>query len=309
MLGGTSFVGRWIVDDLLDRGHTPVLFNRGRTGTDLFAGVERLVGDRDTADYDSLRGQRFDAAIDVTAYQPRHVTQAADALGEHPGRYLLISTGMVYDRLAAGEVLTEVSPLLPGVREPGGDEDESYGPLKVACEQELTRLYGERATIVRPGWVVGPEDYSDQLSYWIRRASRSHVAVPTPVDRPVQVIDVRDLARLVVLLVEQDRPGAYNAVGPAAPLTLAELVRACGEAQVVPVDEEAAEFPFCLPDASWDALFRISAAAARAVGMPQTPLAQTVADTRAWDVRRGLPPLVTGPSESEEAALLAQHRV
>jgi hypothetical protein len=39
--------------------------------------------------------------------------------------------------------------------------------------------------------------------------------------------------------------------------------------------------------------------------MPQTPLAQTIADTRAWDVQRGRPVLVTGPSESEAASLLS----
>lgn len=48
MIGGTSFVGRAIVDDLLARGHTLTLFNCGRTGPELFEGVERLIGDRDT---------------------------------------------------------------------------------------------------------------------------------------------------------------------------------------------------------------------------------------------------------------------
>lgn len=182
----------------------------------------------------------------------------------------------------------------PGVR--GSDE--------VACEEELGAVFGDRATIVRPGWVVGPQDPSDQLTYWIRRATRSRVATPTRLDRPVQVLDVRDLARLVVLLVEQDRSGAYNAVGPSTPLTFADLIRVCGDAEMIPVDDEAVEFPLCLPDASWDVLFRISAAAAREAGMPETPLAQTVHDTRAWDVQRGEPALVTGLSESEEAALL-----
>jgi 2'-hydroxyisoflavone reductase len=305
VLGGTSFVGRGIVEDLLARGHTPVLFNRGRTGRELHPGVERLVGDRDTGDYDSLRHRAFDALIDVSAYLPRHIAQAAEALGEHRGRYLLISTGMVYDRLAATDVITEGSPLLPAHRASEVITDDTYGRLKVACEQDLVALFGDRATAVRPGWVVGPHDHSDQLTYWIRRAADATVAAPRRLDRPVQVIDVRDLARLVVLLVEQDRSGAYNAVGPATPLTFGELIRACGDAQVVPVDDDAVEFPLCLPDASWDVLFRISAAAARQVGMPQTPLAQTIADTRAWDVQRGRPALVTGPSESEGASLLS----
>ena len=304
VLGGTSFVGRWIVEDLLGRGHTPTLFNRGRTGQELYPGVERLVGDRDTGDYASIRDRQFEAVVDVSAYLPRHVSQAAEALGGHRGRYLLISTGMVYDRLTAGDAITEASPLLPPHRASEDITDDTYGPLKVACEQDLVARFADRATTVRPGWVVGPHDYSDQLTYWIRRSAGKTVAAPGRLDRPVQVIDARDLARLVVLLIEQNRSGAYNAVGPSTPLTFGELIRACGPAKPISVADDTVEFPLCLPDDSWDVLFKISAAAARRVGMTHTPLAQTVADTRAWDIQRGEPALVTGPSESEEAALL-----
>jgi nucleoside-diphosphate-sugar epimerase len=63
------------------------------------------------------------------------------------------------------------------------------------------------------------------------------MAVPPRLDRPMQVMDVRDLARLVVLLLEQDLPGAYNAVGPSPAVTLSELIATCGAAEVVPVPE------------------------------------------------------------------------
>jgi nucleoside-diphosphate-sugar epimerase len=47
VLGGTSFVGRAIVEDALRSGAEVTLFGRGKTGTDLFPGVTRLIGDRD----------------------------------------------------------------------------------------------------------------------------------------------------------------------------------------------------------------------------------------------------------------------
>ena len=37
-------------------------------------------------------------------------------------------------------------------------------------------------------------------------------------------------------------------------------------------------------------MLKISPAAALAAGMPCTPLSQTVADTRSWDLDRGKPP-------------------
>ena len=51
VLGGTSFVGRAIVEDALRTGAEVTLFSRGKTGTDLFPGLPRLIGDRDTGDY------------------------------------------------------------------------------------------------------------------------------------------------------------------------------------------------------------------------------------------------------------------
>jgi 2'-hydroxyisoflavone reductase len=304
VLGGTSFVGRWIVERLLERGHRPTLFNRGRTGTDLFPGVERLVGDRTTGDYSVLTGRSWDAVVDVTGYIPRHVAELLTALGDHRGRYVFLSTGLVYDRSAATGEITEATPRLPAHRGSEDVDDTTYGPLKVACEDDLLAHFGERLAVVRPGWVAGPHDPSGGFTYWVRRVARGgRVAVPVRLDQPMQVVDVRDLANLVTLLVERDLPGAYNAVGPWPAVTLGDLIRACGDADFVSVAGEV-DWPLLLPDASWDVLFRISAAAAHEVGMSRTPLARTVADTLAWDRERGEPPLAWGITDEEHEELL-----
>jgi len=304
MLGGTSFIGRWTVEDLLARGHRPTLFTRGRTGTDLFPGVERLVGDRDSGDYAALAGRRWDAVVDVSAYLPRNIAQAVEALGDHAGRYLFISSCAVYDHTAATDEVTEATPRVPAYRESEVIDDETYGPLKVACEDDVLAHFGERATIVRPGYVVGPYDPSDRFTYWVRVAGSGRpTVVPDRLDQPFQVVDVRDLARLITLLLEQDRGGPYNAVGPSPAVTLGEAIEVMGGRDLVPVPDGALDFPLMWPDPSWDVLFRISAAAAHEVGMPRTPLAQTVADTRAWDIGRGQPPLKTGPPEGQEESL------
>ena len=299
VLGGTAFVGRAIVDDLVARGHEPTLFTRGVTGSDLFPDLPRLTGDRDTGTYGELGD--WDAVVDVSAYVPRHVAQAGDALGT-VGRYLFISTGSVYDREAAGDGITEDSPRLEPVRDTEVIDGETYGRLKVACEDDVWSRYGDRATVVRPGIVAGPHDVTDRFTYWVRRGTRpGPVAVPGRLDQPVQVVDSRDLARLCVLLLEQDRPGVFNAVGPTPPVTLEELVRACGNEDLVELPAQPG-FPLVLPDPSWDVMFRRSPARAIEVGMPTTPLAQTAADTRAWDESRG--PLSVGFTEEQEAEAL-----
>lgn len=312
MLGGTSFVGRAVVERALERGHRPTLFSRGRTGAELFPGVPRRTGCRDTGDLAALteHDERWDAVVDVSAYVPRHVQQAADALTGRVGRCLFISTGSVYDhRSALSDDMAEDSPRWAPERGTEEVTGQTYGPLKVACEDDTLARWGPRATVVRPGVVAGPHDPTDRFTSWVRRAARGgRVAVPGRLDQPVQVVDSRDLAHLVLALLEADAGGTYNAVGPADPVTLAGLVETCAAAagtqvQLVPVPVEAG-FPLVLPDEGWDVMFRRSAAAARAAGLPATPLVTTAADVLAWDRARGEPPLSVGLSPEREAELL-----
>jgi 2'-hydroxyisoflavone reductase len=126
----------------------------------------------------------------------------------------------------------------------------------------------------------------------------------------VQVVDSRDLGRLVVALVAGDVPGTFNAVGAGRADHAGGLVRPArrggqrgrgrpGDPSAVPPG-----FPLVLPDESWDVMFRRSAEAARAHGLTGTPLQQTARDVLAWDTERGRPPLSVGLSPEQEAALL-----
>ncbi|MEU7154863.1 NAD-dependent epimerase/dehydratase family protein [Streptomyces chrestomyceticus] len=310
VLGGTSFVGRAIVEDALRTGAEVTLFGRGRTNPDLFPGLARLVGDRDTGDYTALRDGSWDAVVDVSGYVPRHVGQAMDALGDRVGRYLFISSHAVYERTGVAPGSDEDTPRRPPVRDTEELSEATYGPLKVACEDDVTARYGPRATIVRPGKVAGPHDSMDTFTYWVRRAARGgRVALPGDPAQPVQVVDSRDLARLVVRLLTDDRPGVFHAVGPAEPTTLGGLIETCARAagtkiEIVPVSPEGAPPMFPLVRANWATQQR-SAARARQAGMPATPLEVTAADVLAWDRARGEPPLRLGYTPEEEQAALA----
>ena len=308
VLGGTSFVGRAIVTEALSRGDDVTLFSRGRTGTELFPGVPRLVGDRAAGDLAALAGGTWDAVVDVSGYVPRHVQQASEVVTA--GRYLFISTGSVYDHTASPAVVDEDAPRLAPERGTEEHTGAAYGPLKVACEDDALRLWGERATIVRPGIVAGPHDPTDRFTWWVRRAARGgQVALPGRPDQPAQVVDSGDLAHLVVQLLHDDRPGVFNAIGPAEPVTVQELIEACARGagtsvQVVAVEAEL-ELPLVVGDQAWWPFMRRSAERARAVGLTATPLAQTAAAVLAWDRGRGEPPLPVELSPERESELLA----
>jgi nucleoside-diphosphate-sugar epimerase len=309
MLGGNGFVGRAIVADALTRGAEVASFSRGKSGTDLPPEVTQLVGDRDAGDYDALRTGEWDAVVDLSGYQTKQVDDAMDVLGDRVGRYVFVSSHAVYVRnLPPGT--DETAPRREPLRAADVLTNETYGPCKVACEDDVLERYGDRATIVRPGRVTGPGDGASTVIYWVRRgAAGGRVVLPTKPEQPLQFIDSRDVGRLVVQLIADRRSGAYNAVGPFS--TIAELIETSAElagskVELVQVPRDAApkRFPLMEPESEWGERRR-DPAKARSAGMSVTPFRQTVADLLAWDQDRGTPELDFGFTPEEEAALLA----
>lgn len=231
VLGGTVFLGPHAVDYALARGHTVELFNRGKTNPKMFDQLKKYRGDRNS-DLSALKaaiegGARWDAVLDTCTMNPGQLTMAIELLKPAIGRYLMISTINAYAGNATpGE--DETGPLGTDLVNGGdGNDLRNYGPNKALSEIEGTKLLGDRFVTVRPALIAGPRDPSDRFTYWPVRlsdASRREVLCPGPKDQPVQFIDVRDLARFMVTLVENGKSGAYNGVGPGSKMTFEEMV-------------------------------------------------------------------------------------
>jgi nucleoside-diphosphate-sugar epimerase len=297
VLGGTTFLGRSVVDSALVSGHEVTLFNRGRTNADLYPDVERLRGDL-TADVDALRGRAWDAAVDLDATTlPRHVRRYAGLLRDAVGHFVFVSTISAY--ADPSRPLDEDSPLHePPSPEPDEFTEQHYGGLKAGCERAVQAVFGTRATIVRPGLIAGPHDPSDRFTYWPRRLSAGgDVLAPGDPSRPVQLVDARDLGAWLVRLAERREAGVFNATGPAEPLTLGELLErtaaAVGaDARLVWIDAQTIldagvgpwrELPLWLPGGEYDGLLRADIGRALAAGLTFRPLEETARDTLAWD--------------------------
>lgn len=302
VIGGTRFVGRHLVDAALARGDAVTLFNRGQSGP-APAGAEQRTGDR-RADLSALADGTWDAVVDTCGYLPREVAAMADALRGRVQRYVFVSSVSVYASTATGN--TEDDPVAT-IDDPDTEvvDGRTYGALKALCEVALIDALGAQATIVRPGLIVGPHDPTQRFTYWPARLARAvdggPVLAPGHPDAPVQVIDARDLAAFMLRLIDDDRHGTYNAVGPT--LTMGQVLQACARAAGVQPDlrwidmatlqdrglQPWSDLPLALPDDTDHAGFmRTDASRARAAGLHTRPLAQTVEDTLAW--WRSLPP-------------------
>lgn len=293
ILGGTRFVGRHLTGAALAAGHQVTLFNRGRTNPDLFPQAERIQGDRGR-DLDKLGGRRWDAAIDVNGYLPKEVRASAERLAGAVERYVYVSTISVYsDWKTPG--MDEAAPLeqpQPGDETAGEIPPRGYGRLKALCERFVQEAAPGRALIVRPCIIVGPWDPTGRFTYWVERTARGgEVLAPGRPDRPVELIDARDLAAWVVSMTGRRETGIYNATGPRDLLTMEGMLHACREALGSDarfrwvaddfLESRGVRLPFWLPEEKFG-FNLVDHARAVEKGLTYRPLADTVRDVHAW---------------------------
>ena len=312
VIGGGQFFGAALVDAALAAGHEVSVVQRGVTSRPAPPGVEVLAGDRRTDLPALLEGRSFDAVVDTCGYMPHVVRAATDLLRERVGRYCFISSVSAYLDQGEGELVEDVSPL--DEREPSSEEyqPEDYGLRKVQCENVVLEAFGDDATIVRPGLIDGPRDPTERFAYWPRRLSeQGPVLLPHGPEYAFQVIDARDLAAFVLHLTTSGHGGAVNAVGHRH--TLTDLIGVCGyDGEVVYADDdwllerEVIPFvglPLWLPP---DSSILASNARALSWGLAPRSLAETAADTLAWDLDRGLPEMPAALSRDREKELIAE---
>ncbi len=324
ILGGTGFLGPKTVEAALARGHEVTIFNRGKREKILplpFT-VEHLYGNRDPelpADdergpdgkllrpdaspkgLEQLAGRSWDVVIDNSGYFPRMVAASAKLLAPSCKQYIFISSISAYGTVppADGDEDAPLATLTDPTVETMGAQFENYGGLKVLCEQAAAAAFPGRATIVRPGYIVGPGDPTDRFTYWPARIARGgEVLAPGAADDPLQWIDVRDLAAWLVLLCERETFGTFNAVGPTPAARWADVLAACVAASPKPatltwvpatwLDEQAKTggdpgFPiWTAPVGEYAGFHRWNNRRAVDAGLTMRPIADTVEALVAW---------------------------
>ncbi len=297
IIGGTEFLGRYLTESALTRGHAVTLFNRGKSNPRLFPSVEKLRGDRNHS-LEALTGKRWDAVIDTCGYTSHAVRTTAEFLRDAVERYVFISSLSVY---ASFESARQNESAAVNQLPDGKQEDESdlstYGARKVLAERAAEQAMPGRVLSIRAGLIVGPHDYMARFPYWLSRIARGgEVLAPAPPQRPLQLIDVRDLAEWIVRMIERKQAGVFNATGPDHELTFESLLTTFrsetgSDAHIAWVQEEFlieqgvkpwSELPFWIPGVEGHNFFTVDCSRAVDAGLTFRPLSQTTGDTLEW---------------------------
>ena len=276
-----------------------------------------------------LKGQ-FDAVIDTCGYAPDMVERLAQVIG--PVHYVFVSSISVYDDMstpqfdetASAPAATEKDlQLAAGVaqelRGTAGPYGTSYGRLKRSCEITAEAAFAGQCTLIRLGLIVGPRDYTDRFTWWVRRCdSDDPLLAPGPIDRSIQIIDVRDAANFLVTMAETGKCDTFNLTGD--PFTIETMLAAiCAVARrqtpvtFCPLDVFAraglrhwTDLPLIVPDdPKFANMLNVSVKKARAVGLVTRPILETIQSVLDWDRQNRDRGLSCGMSPAQDAAVRA----
>ena len=320
VLGGTHHVGRAVVESALARGHDVVMLNRGTSGVETPGAESRRADRLDPGSVASALGdETFDAVVDTWSWAPVAVRDSAQLLSGRADHYTYVSSRSVYTWPAPSGA-DESAPVVDG--DPASTDAADYAAAKRGGELATAEFAGPVA-LLRAGLILGPYEIVGRLPFWLTRIARGgRVPVPGPPDRPLQLVDARDLADWVV----DHRPvGTFNTVSRPGHTTISELLEECvratgADAELVWLAPEVVErsgvepwteLPIWTPPTGELAsLHDCDTSAALAAGLRCRPVRETVADTWAWLQREGIrvsredrPP--TGLDAAAEARLWA----
>jgi 2'-hydroxyisoflavone reductase len=303
VLGGTHHVGRAVVETALGRGDDVTTLTRGVSGPSA-SGAIALHADRtDPAMLRAALGTaEWDAVIDTWSGAPAVVRDSAALLADRAGHYGYVSSRSVYSwPPPPGQ--DESGPVVDG--DPADTGQEDYAAAKRGGELAAVEAFGDRALLARAGLIIGPYEIVGRMPWWLGRIDRGgDVLAPGPPDRPLQLIDCRDLAAWMLSAADRGLGGAFNTVSKSGHATMASLLDAAisatgSSARLVWVSPEViesagieawTELPIWLPPTGEAAgLHDGDVSAAYAAGLTCRPIEETIADTWQWLQAEGYP--------------------
>jgi nucleoside-diphosphate-sugar epimerase len=193
LVGGTGFIGPYLVRRLVDRGHEVTVFHRGRTRAELPASVPQVLGDRRRlADYrDEFRRLGAQVVVDLIAFTEDDARGLVATFRGLARRAIVLSSGDVYrayGRLIGTEPgpveptpLPEDAPLrsalFPYRDGAQGPDDFVYTYDKIPVERTVMAEPDWPATVLRLPMTYGPGDPYRRLSPYLRRMDDRRPAI------------------------------------------------------------------------------------------------------------------------------------
>ena len=193
IIGGTGFIGQWIVRALMENEHEVRVFHRGSTTTALPPSVSHIYGERaELPRFAPLfRAWAPEVVLDTFAYDRDDLVLVNRATGEIPCRFVLLSSMDVYRAYGIYCRLEEGAPeagrfdenaplrsvLYPYRTTAASVDDLMYRYDKIPAEQFARNEMNRPVTILRLGKVYGPGDSQRHAQDYLEQVRRGGVQI------------------------------------------------------------------------------------------------------------------------------------
>ncbi|WP_244990616.1 NAD-dependent epimerase/dehydratase family protein [Clostridium algidicarnis] len=228
IMGGSYFIGKKIVDGLLNNSYSVYALNRGTKEND----DERVINlkcDRNDAEQMKiiLSNYLFDIVIDVSALNKSQVEILYNSLNkENLKQFVFISSSAVYDVDNFSIPYSEETPM---------KENKywtSYGTNKIEAENFLKEKFEDlqlNLIILRPSYVYGENNYAQRESFIFEHiCNEKPIIIPNNGEIYLQFIYTTDLANIILELINTklDKISIFN-LGNKKPITIKEWIECC----------------------------------------------------------------------------------
>jgi len=221
ILGGTQFIGKALVEQLMQLQHINVtLYNRGKTNKGLFGDLSHITGDRMQEELPDFGSAYYDCVVDLSCYYPHSMHYSLEALKGQAERYIFVSTVSVYPfAQQLGKTWTETDATATCSAAQAKDHSPAtYGARKAESERVLQAANWVDSLILRPSIVLGPHDPTARLYYWAYRMARTFAFIlPDGGKEMAQFVYLYDLVNTIIkAMFLSDHAGVYNVAYPEA---------------------------------------------------------------------------------------------
>lgn len=275
VLGGTRFFGKRLVHKLLENGWQVTVATRGQTPDPFGEQVDRLTVDRhNLASLErAVEGRTWDAVFDQLCFAPSDAADACKVFGGRIRRYILTSTGAVYEGDERPYKEEGFDPYTYPIKL-GRRDEYSYGEGKKLAEAVLFQQSEFEVAAARFPVVMGPDDYTKRLLWHVGMVKQGAIIGTPDKDKGMAFISSQMAADFLFWLADAEITGPYNASSTGS-TSLARMTALIGEiVGKKPILSDNKETnPSPLNGSSW-----LSPAKAQAAGFPCPDLMKWLPD-------------------------------
>ncbi len=230
VLGGTGFIGRRLVEQLLSTGDEVTMVTSGKTANPFGSKVATITADRFSREsmMDAFADNTyFDVTFDTIGYRSMDIKNSLDALEDRTGKYVYISSAAVYT--GDKEVVSEEDFDPYGIEDKKPGLERSYSEGKQQSEAYLVKNASIPYAMVRYPIVIGYDDSTMRFQDHVSRILNHEEFHIQDSEGSRNYAWVEDAGKFLAWLGLPGNDGIYNAASPDA-MTASDFVAKMAEA-------------------------------------------------------------------------------